>query len=214
MSNFDLTVTPNHVAMFLRDNTGLSESPLVAAQQTVDRGGLKWVCSYAYTALRGDDRAEMMGLLASLRGRANRLRVAVYDNPKRGAYGGTPIVDGAGQTGSSINVRGCSISITNWIRRGDYFSIVVNGEPELKVCTADASSGIGGLIQIFFEPRLRFSPADASAIYVEDGVLSRPKGIFMVDTNELGWSSMPGQPSTRRSAMELAMIEDVFATKP
>lgn len=212
MTVFALTPVPNLVVMGLRDNTGTFDSPLTAAQQTLDRGGLHWIATYSWTAVRGDDRAELMGLLASMRGRANRIAVPVYDNPKRGAYGGTPLVAGASQTGSTLTIDGCDLSVTNWIRKGDYFSVDVNGQHELKMATADANTDVTGAISIQFEPRLRASPLDNAAIWVEDGVLPKPQGVFLLTNNELAWSSMPGQP-TKRSALSLEMREDVFATQ-
>ena len=211
MSTLDLTAVPNFVAMQLQGNTAVYTSPLVASQQTLDRGGLKWRATYTYTNLRNDVRADMMGLLAALRSQANRMRVPVYDNPIRGAYGGTPIVDGSAQVGSSINLRGLSNNITDWIKAGDYFSVDVNGVHELKMCTADASSNGTGLITVPCEPRLRASPIDAAAIWVEDGVLPKPQGVFLLSTSEAVWSSQPG--IAKRSNTSLEMIEDVFATQ-
>jgi len=212
MSNFDLTPVPNIVAMKLRDNSGVFDSPMIASQQTIDRGGLHWIATYTYTELRNDDRGEMLGTIAAMRGRANRMRVSVYDNEKRGAYGGTPLVDGASQTGSSIDLKGCSNNISNWIRRGDYFSVAINGEHELKMCTADASSNGTGLITVSFEPRLRFSPANSAVVFVEDGVLSKPQGVFLLANGEQNWSSRPGV--NKRSVVSLELLEDVFATAP
>lgn len=212
MTVFDLSQVPNSTQVTLRGNTGLFPSPLVASAQTIDRGGLKWSLVYNFSALRNADRADLMGTLAALRAQANRLRVPVYDNPNRGAYGGTPLVAGASQTGSSLDIDGCSNSITNWIRKGDYFSVIVNGEPELKMATADASSDGAGAITIAFEPRLRASPDNNAVIYVDDGVLSRPKGIFVLESSDVGWASRPGYPS-KIGSVTLQLIEDVFATQ-
>ncbi len=127
MSVFDLTQVPTTVSMRPVGNTGLFPSPLIASAQTLDRGGQKWQAVYNYANISFAKRASLMGLLTRLRGQAHRLRVPVYDNPKRGAYGGTPLVFGASQTGSDIDLDGVS-NVTNWIRAGDYLSIVVNGE--------------------------------------------------------------------------------------
>lgn len=212
MTILDLSEVPNLVAMQLTGNTGVFQSPLTGSIQTLDRGGLKWEAQYTFTNIRGDDRANLIGTLAALRAQANRLRVPIYDNAKRGAYGGTPLVDGASQTGNSINLKGLSISITQWIRKGDYISIDVNGEHELKMATADSSSGGTGLIEVFFEPRLRTSPLDNAVVFVEDGVLTKPQGIFLLSDSSVLWSSQPGKP-THRSVVSLAMVEDVFATQ-
>lgn len=211
MSIFDLAPTPNVVVMNLRGNTAVYPSPLTSSMQTLARGGFHWMATYTWTNIRGDDRADLLGTIAGLRGQENRLRVPVYDNPKRGAYGGTPLVAGASQTGSSIDLDGCSLSVTNWIRKGDYFSIDVNGEHELKMATADASSDGAGLITVAFEPRLRFSPLDNAVVYVEDGVLSKPQGVFVLTNAEQNWSSSPGV--VKRTAVSLQMTEDMLATQ-
>jgi hypothetical protein len=211
MSTIDLDITPKWVVMELRGNTGVFESPLTGNFQTVDRGGLYWYLAYTFNEMRGDDRAELMGIMAALRSQANRLRVQVYDNPRRGSYGGTPLVAGASQTGSSINIDGCSATVTNWIRRGDYFSIDVNGEHELKMATADADTNGSGAITIAFEPRLRASPLDNAAVYVEDLTLPKPQGVFMNAESASQWSSRPG--TNGRSTMTLTMQEDVYITQ-
>ncbi len=214
MSNFDLTQIPSTLSMQLVANTALYPSPLVASAQTLDRGGLKWQAVYNYTNISAAKRATLMGLLARLRGQAHRLRVPIYDNPIRGLYGGTPLVDGASQTGSTVAIDGCSNNITNWIRAGDYFSMIVNGEHELKMCTVDASSnGSGQIATLDFEPRLRASPANDAVIFVEDGTLQKPEGIFVMGGSTVGWSSRPFQTTSELSQIVLNLMEDVFATQ-
>lgn len=212
MSILDLSQVPNYVVMELVGNTAIYSSALTGAAQTVDRGGFHWSLAYTFTALRNDDRADLLGTIVGLRSQANRLRIPVYDNPKRGAYGGTPLVAGASQTGSSIDLDGCSVSVTNWIRKGDYFSIDVNGEHELKMASDDASSDATGAITIPFEPRLRASPLDNAAVFVEDGVLSKPNGIFVLGEPNLQWSSRPGSPN-KTTAVTITATEDMFATQ-
>ena len=212
MSTFDLPVTPARVRMEPRANTGLFPSPLLASAQTVNRGGQKWACTLTFPPLRGRNRANMMSLVTKLEGQENRLRVAVTDNPKDGAYGGTPLVTGAAQTGSSLAIDGCTANVTNWIREGDYLSVIVNGEPELKICTADASSDGLGNVTVQFKPNLRASPADNAVIYVEDGVLTRPTGVFLLEEPDAGWDSRPGHPS-KVGSFVLNLVEDVWATQ-
>lgn len=211
MSNFDLIITPTSVQMELVGNTGLFPSPLIASAQTIDRGGLKWKAVLSFMNKRDADRAELMALIAELNGQSNRLRIPVSDNPARGAYGGTPVVNGGGQTGKTINIDGLS-DVANWIRRGDYFSIDVNGEHELKICTADKTSSAGAITGLAFEPALRASPLNNAAIYVQDGVLSNPEGVFVMEGSLAGWASRPGAGS-KISNLTLNMIEDVFATQ-
>jgi len=213
MTIFDMNIVPNSVTIRSQDNTAVFNSPLIASAQTLDRGGQKWSMQLSFTNLQTDDRAELLGIILALRGRANRLRINVHDNPKRGLYGGTPLVDGASQTGSTLNVKGCSNNITGWIKRGDYFSVIVNAEHELKMCTEDANSNGSGLITgLKFEPRLRAAPADSAVITVDDGVIGFPRGIYVLATSGQGWTSKPGKAS-QLSDVSLGVIEDVFATQ-
>ncbi len=210
MTIYSLAAVPSTVSIQLISNTGLFASPLIASAQTLDRGGLKWGLTYNYTNISGAKRGALMGLLARLRGQAHRLSVPVYDNPKRGAYGGTPLVLGGSQTGSQLLFDGAS-NVSNWIRAGDYFSVVVNGEHELKMCTVDLNtSGGGGTLD--FEPRLRASPLNNAAIRVGDGG-PIPEGIFVMQNSNVGWSSRPFQSTSELSQIVLQMIEDVFATQ-
>lgn len=214
MSIFNLTISPSVLTMRFQGNTALYASPLTGSTQVLDRGGLKWDIIYTFSNISKTRRATLMGLVGSLRAQANRLRVPVHDNPKLGAYGGTPLVDGAAQTGSTINIKGCSNNITDWITPGDYFGITVNGEVELKMCIAAGNSNGTGLITgLAFEPRLRASPIDGAAIIVDDGVLGAPTGIFYLKTNSIGWTSKPFQSASELSSITLSMLEDVFATQ-
>jgi hypothetical protein len=210
MSVHNLVVTPTNVQITLESNTGLAVSGLIGSAQTIDRGGMKWHAVLQYLNLRDANRAELMAQIAELRGQANRLRVSVYDNPARGNYGGVPLVNGGGQTGNSLNVDGAG-TVTNWIRRGDYFSVEVNGEHELKIATANASSSAGA-ITLQFEPRLRASPVNNAQIYVQDGSLPRPQGVFLFAGQSNGWSSRPGAVS-KITNLTLDLIEDVFVTQ-
>lgn len=211
MSVIDLTPVPSVVSMSLTGSTAMYISALSGSTQTLDRGGFRWEAVYTYNVIHHGKRAALMGLVAALRAQANRLRVPVYDNPKLGAYGGTPLVNGASQTGSSIIVDGVG-SVSDWIMQGDYLGIDVNGEVELKMCTADTDSS-GGNITIPFEPRLRDSPLNNAAIIVEDGVLGVPTGVFIAKTPTLGWSSRPFQSGSPLSSLTISMIEDLFASQ-
>ena len=211
MTVYALNQTPTSVRVGMIGNTGLATSGLIGSAQTIDRQGLKWSFAYGFAELRGDDRADLLGTIALLRTQAHRLRVPVFDNPNRGAYGGTPLVNGASQTGNTLTIDGASLSVTNWIRKGDYFSVIVGTEPELKMATADANSDGAGNVTLTFEPKLRASPSDGAAIHVQDGVLTKPAGVFMLAANEIDWESFKHRGLHTNITLEL--IEDVFATQ-
>jgi len=210
VSVYDLTIVPNSLQMSLETQSALFPSPLIASAQTLDRGGQKWRAVLSYINMTTADRATLMALIARLRGQAHRVRIPAHDNPARGFYGGTPLVNGASQTGSTLNVDGVGTQ-ANWIRAGDYFSVDVNGEHELKMATTDADAS-GGSITLNFEPRLRESPLNNAAIYVQDGSLPTPTGVFVLEGDTHGWSSKPWIDKPI-SDFQMRLIEDVFATQ-
>jgi len=211
MTTFNLTQCPTNVQVSLIANTALYPSPLIASAQTLDRQGYKWKLAYQFDNLIEEDRAILMGVIAAVRGQAHRLRVPVYDNPSRGGGGGTPVVAGASQVGNTLNLSGATATVTNWLMLGDYFSVVVNGDHELKMVTANASSDGGGLVTVTFEPRLRASPANGATVYVEPANV--PRGVFVMENAVNGWTSRPHKDGIGISSFTLNMIEDVFATQ-
>lgn len=104
-----------------------------------------------------------------------------------GAYGGTPVVNGAGQTGSSLVTSGWTASITGLLNVGDVFTIagVFAVNPRSKVSTgvlqnftvtATASSSGGGASTISIYPAIvttgayqtvSASPANSAPITVK-----------------------------------------------
>ncbi len=83
---------------------------------------------------------------------------------RHGVGGGTPLVNGADQTGSALAVDGVS-TITNWLRAGDM--IQVAGMPVVFDVTADVSS-VAGLAVIPISPPIfqGRSPADNAAVEI------------------------------------------------
>lgn len=67
---------------------------------------------------------------------------------------GQPLIDGAGQTGNTLDVTNLVTNET-FLQRGDYFSVVSSTQSELKVCTADCESDGTGHATVQFEPPLR-----------------------------------------------------------
>jgi hypothetical protein len=83
-----------------------------------------------------------------------------------GAYGGTPLVDGAGQTGSTLNIKDGDINITNWARKGDL--VLVAGIQSPFDVNADGDTNGSGDIALSIHPPIFTGqePADAAAVTV------------------------------------------------
>ena len=151
---------PTEYDLRLAPNSAFLQSPLTGVVQTVARPGERWLYTVTWKAIKGAERADILGFFAQGNGGEHRFRMPFFGWTNRGAFGGTPVVDGAGQTGSTIAIRGCDLSVTNWVRRGD----IVRFSNEISVVTADADSDGTGDISISIMPRIRTSPDDGETL--------------------------------------------------
>ena len=158
-------------------NTQMFVSDLNGAEQVAALPGDKWACTLTFTNVTRVNAGLLRGFLAALRGRLNTAYVTPSDLPN-GTLVGTPLVAGAGQTGSSLATDAWGNS-QKVLAAGDYFE--VNGE--LKIMTADATTNGSGQVTLNFAPPLRSAPADNAAITV-----TNPRCIMrLVDDGQAEW---------------------------
>lgn len=142
-------------------NTQVFQSPLNRTVQTVELPGARWTCQYNFNNLAEADVRMLQAWLARLRGASGRFYMWNMTHPDpSGSALGTPLVNGAGQTGTTLVTDGWTASQTNLLLPGDHFSV----GNELKIITAICASSAGGASTLSFEPPLRAHPADNAAI--------------------------------------------------
>lgn len=163
----------------LKTNTGLFQSSLNRYVQRIERAGAIWQATFEYPPMKREDAAAVVAFLVKLSGVANTFYG--YDpaaTTPQGTGNGTPLVNGADQTGSALVTDGWDASETV-LKAGDYFSV----NDEFKMVTDDVTSDGSGNATINFKPQLRSSPADNAAMTV-----SAPKCIMaLVDDDQAIW---------------------------
>jgi hypothetical protein len=189
-------INPSAATWQLISNTASFVSPFTGATQTLDRGGERWSASLTFNNLSSDDRGVMTAFVSRLNGQQHRFTLQNHAEPQRGTLNGTPLVQGAAQTGTSIDIDGATPSQTGWIRAGDFFS--VNGE--LKMCVVDADSDGSGNVTIEFTPRLRVAPANDAPVTVSGGTST-----FLLSNDGVAWSNIPGG----FSSLTIECFEDI-----
>lgn len=189
-------VTPNEMRIRFVSNTEVFRSPLSDAMQTVDRGGEHLGVVIDYRNMKTAQKAQIIALLARLNGQQHRVNLPFHAMDNQGAFGGTPLVAGASQTGNTLTIDGCSLTVTDWMKEGDVFSF--NGE--MKIATADADSDGSGNATLTFWPRIRTSPPDNDPIEV-----TTPTGVFMLASNQHEVGFRPGLFADT----SIALIEDI-----
>lgn len=157
-------------------------SPITEATRTGGIPGTRWIQSLRFNNMTVAKSALLEGLLMRLEGQANRLVLHRIGRPApRGLATGTPLVNGANQTGSSINIDGLVANAQGVYLIGDMLGI----GGELKLVTANVNANASGQAAVAFKPALRASPSDNSAI-----VTAKPTARWIVADPRIKWTEM------------------------
>jgi len=176
-------VIPSSIQFGIRFNTQINVSPLSGSVQTVEIPGARWVAELSFADLEPAEVRLLAAFIAQLRGASGRfyLRDLSHPTPLGSPLGSIPVVQGAGQTGTSLTTSGWTANTVGLLKAGDYIEIEGN---ELKILTADVTSDINGDATITFSPPLRNSPSDLSAINIDT-----PKTVMLLDNDDNSWAT-------------------------
>jgi len=181
----DMPASPGFIAceFGLQTNTQKFESPLTKSVQRVLLGGARWVATYTLPKMTRPQAAYWQAFLMQLEGGVNTFNAFDPDArvPRGNITGSTPLVKGAGQTGSSLLIDGLAPSTTGILLPGDYFS--VGGQ--MVMVTAPLNSDGSGEGAVSFKAALRTSPADNAPLTITNCTVP----MVLVDDNQTRWSS-------------------------
>ena len=141
----------------------VTTSPFTGQQQVQDWGGEWWQYGVeCAVALDAEGRA-LSAFFAALGG--PRQAFLFTETSVSQTVGGTPVVNGAGQTGNTLNVSGLTPSVASF-RAGDFFSLGTDDTTRLYQVTANVTADGSGNAAVLIVPKLRSSPANAAALEV------------------------------------------------
>jgi hypothetical protein len=164
-----------------------SRSPFTFARQAYKHQGAMWSGEVTFRPTTDEQAAELRSFIVELNGKFGTF---LYGDPDRlakgilGVGGGTPLVNGASQTGTSLVVDAAPLSTTDWLKKGDYFQLGTGVDAQLYMLVDDVTSDGSGNATLTFEPSLRSSPSDNDAV-----TITSPKGLFSLSANDTGWQS-------------------------
>ena len=165
------TLSPGIAAQLKWDfisNTQTFGTHLAAAESQAELPGARFAATLDYRNLSQDAHRDLMADLVDLMGPAGRVYVPIDAAfPRRGAGGGTPLVNGAAQTGRTLVIDGAPLSTTAWLKKGDYISVDSGTGRELKLVTANVDTDGSGNATISFRPPIRTSPANNAAVEID-----------------------------------------------
>lgn len=164
----------------LISNTTVFGSPLTMTEQILERPGARWSAEFTLPPMtRAGGGAAWTAFFASLRGR--RGTFYGYDpaaTSPRGIGTGTPLVNGASQTGNTLITDGWTAGQTGILLAGDYIGV----NSRLHMVVEDANSDGSGNATLSIEPALRESPADNAPI-----TISSPKVTMRLVEDVASW---------------------------
>lgn len=170
MPNAELPFTAvTNVTRTLRSAIGIATSPFTGSQQVQDWGGDWWEYEIEFAARQDAAGRALSAFFTQLRGAAETF---IFRDPfiKNPQALGTPLVNGANQTGNSLVTDGWG---ANGLRAGDFIQLGTAGTTRMYQVTADVAP-VAGATTLPIVPRLRTSPADNEALnVVNPGVLLR-----------------------------------------
>tara|TARA_R110002167_G_scaffold45515_5_gene136738 strand:+ start:1928 stop:2515 length:588 start_codon:yes stop_codon:yes gene_type:complete len=164
----DITIKPDAASIGIATNIQTFNSTLNAFQQFRELPGSRWFASFTWSSRQGVDAKTLKGQFTSLNGPLGTFKISPPDSESLGTFLGAGLVNGAGQTGTTLITDGWGINQPSLGVVGDYFEI--NGE--LKILTESATSDGSGNATLTFAPAIRKSPADGSDVITSNPMLT------------------------------------------
>lgn len=156
-----------------------SRSPFSMASQRFVHQGQIWRASVTLPIYDRDDAEPWIAVLTDLANGAGTFHLGDPAAPQpQGGWDGSPAVDGASQTGQSLDVKGFTASATDVAKAGDYIQLGSGDNQRLYIVLADADADGSGNATLKIWPRLRESPGDSESI-----VTANTKGTFEIEGN-------------------------------
>lgn len=165
----------------------ISESPFTFKQQVIEHSGQRWEAEVAMPPMLRADAEAWVTFLVSLRGvKGTFLLGDPLGATPRGSASitqGTPVVNGAAQTGDSLTIDGCPNSATGYLKAGDYIQLGGGSSATLHKVLSDVNTNASGQANLDLWPSIRTAPADNATVVVTDA-----KGLFRLASNQTNWS--------------------------
>jgi hypothetical protein len=181
MAVVDLPSSPTSMEMGIRmlDFGGTLTPGLGGPVQRINRNGNRFAISVGLPPMIALDAR---GWLAALNlGVQNGVR---WRFPQVELFPGSPgavVVNGAGQAGGTLSVRGCNPNYP--FRLGQFFNIVQDGQYYLHQVAAATNATSGGTATLAVIPPLRIEPSDGAAL-----VIGQPMIEGLLEGNGFQWS--------------------------
>lgn len=171
------------VRLVANNIVGVSQSPFTAAQQVYKYTGQFWEADITLPPMKREQAEYWISFLLKLNGSYGTFLLGDPNGQTaRGVATGTPLVNGASQTGNSLVTDGWTNSTTGILKAGDYIQLGSGATARLYKVLDDVNSDGSGNATLTLFPDLRTSPSDNATITV-----TNPKGVFRLNAGTTSW---------------------------
>jgi len=172
------------IRLTAKNSVGISTSPFTYSQQVYKHQGQRWQAEVQMPAMNRAQAEEWFSFLVKLNGQYGTFLLGDPHSAPRGSAAttpGTPVVNGASQTGSELAIDGLPASATGYLKAGDYIQLGAGSTAKLHKVLNDVDSNASGQATLDIWPDLRSSPTDGSTVVISNAV-----GVFRLASNEIG----------------------------
>ncbi len=188
--------SPRAANVSLRPATIVSKSESIFTGETkvLVHQGQWWEADINYPIMTRADAEPLVSWTLKLNGIEGTFLMGDPANPtNRGTCSsapGTPLVNGASQTGTSLICDGAPINSTGYLKAGDYVQLGSSANSRLYKVLSNADSDASGNFTIDVWPKVTLgnSPANNDPLTVSNAV-----GIFRMTRNNMIWGISPGK---------------------
>lgn len=167
-----------------KSTVGVSASPFTGQQQVFQHQGQWWEAEVSMPPMAREDAEVLISFLLKMNGRYGTFLLGdPLASEPMGVASGTPVVNGADQTGNELVTDGWSTSVTNILKAGDWIQLGSGSASRLHKVIESVNSDSGGNATLTIWPNLRSSPSDNATITVIS-----PKGQWRLSSNEMPYS--------------------------
>ena len=181
---FPASIGVSSINIRARTVVGVSASPFTGQQQVYRHQGQWWEAEVTLPPMKRSDAEQVIAFLLKMNGQYGTFLLGDFSSAApRGVGTGTPLVNGASQTGDELVTDGWTADTTGILKAGDWIQLGFGSTTRLHKVLDDVDSDGSGNATINIFPSLRESPADDAVVTV-----ANTKGRWRLSSNETEYS--------------------------
>jgi hypothetical protein len=174
------TPGPRRMTPMFQDFGGNLTPALGGSVQRINRLGSRWAFAVEMPPMAGEPDGRIWARRLTS-GKQEGVLMAIAQPGLVIGEPGSPVVDGAGQSGSALALRG--LAAGHDLVEGQFVSIVAAGRRYVHMICADVSADGAGELTAAITPLLRVSPADGAVVEI-----AQPYVEGLLDGDGVNWT--------------------------